>query len=43
MAASLAAHAKERIFKARGITAGEKLFWVGRIAFTSKRSGAGPD
>jgi hypothetical protein len=37
--ASLAAHAQERILKARGIAAGEELLWVGRIAFTSKSSG----
>src|SRR4029077_3017881 len=41
MAASLAAHTQERILKARGIAAGEELLWVGRIAFTSERSGQG--
>src|SRR6266481_2795410 len=41
MAASLAAHAQQGIFKARGITAGEELLWVGRIAFAFERSGKG--
>src|SRR3977135_3945855 len=41
MVASLAAHAQQGIFKARGITAGEELLWVGRIAFASERSGKG--
>jgi hypothetical protein len=39
--ASLAAHAQERILKARGIAAGEELLWLGRIGFTSKSSGHG--
>jgi hypothetical protein len=39
MTASLAAHVKERILKARGIAAGEESLWVGRITFASKRSG----
>jgi hypothetical protein len=39
--ASLAADAQQGILKARGIVAGKELLWVGRIAFTSKRSGQG--
>jgi len=39
MAASLTAHVKERILKARGIAAGEELLWVGRIAIASERFG----
>src|SRR5580700_5077896 len=41
MAASLAAHVKERVLKARGIAAGEELLWVGGIAFTSEGFGQG--
>ena len=39
MVASLAADAQERILKAGSIAAGKELLWVGRIAFTSERSG----
>jgi hypothetical protein len=41
MTASLTAHVQERILKACGIAAGKELLWVGRIAFTSERSGQG--
>src|SRR5712664_1928752 len=41
MTASLAAHLKEHIPKARGTPAGEELLWVGRIACTSEPSGQG--